>query len=255
MKKLILLFTIIFTACNSSPEDNLKYGIESFENGDYNLAVNYFSKIPKQDSLFNKALPYVIKIDSILKLTEEEKRISEAIKLEKIKNEEKIKLKEQLERELKSINDGVKFAEGNTIEELQMDLVVFGIWSQFIKEAEESDDSEIKNLGKKLQSKVSQIQIKEFPKLREQYSKIVASKMWEHDINVTSNGSGKKYINFSGGVFAANKNIKDFQIEINEILEMFRFNQARYRWYKEASEYTYYTIYEGKDSDPVSFRK
>ena len=36
---------------------------------------------------------------------------------------------------------------------------------------------------------------------------------------------------------------------------MFRFKQSRYRWYKGADEYTYYTIYEGKDTDLVTFDK
>src|SRR5690606_35410225 len=97
-------------------EDNLKSGIKYYEKGDYDLAVNYFSKIPKEDSLFNKALVYVIKIDSILKLTDEDKKIAEAVKLENAKKEKKLKQKEQLERELKTINNGIKFAEGNTIE-------------------------------------------------------------------------------------------------------------------------------------------
>jgi hypothetical protein len=79
--------------------------------------------------------------------------------------------------------------------------------------------------------------------------------MWENDIEVSANGTGKKYVNFSGGVFAANKNKQEFQTQVQEVLNMFRFNQARYRWYKEESEYTYYTMYEGKDSEPVTFEK
>lgn len=146
-------------------------------------------------------------------------------------------------------------ANGNTIEELQMDLVLFATWAKFIEEANESKDAEINNLGKKLKSKVSQIQIREFPNLRSKYAKIVANKMWENDIEVYANGKGKTYINFIGGVFAANKNKKEFQSKLNEILTILRFKQARYRWYKGEDEYTYWTIYEGKDSDPVIFNK
>ena len=110
---------------------------------------------------------------------------------------------------------------------------------------------EVIKLGVKLKSKVSKIQTKEFPNLRKKYAKIVAQIMWESDIDVSVNGTGKKYINFAGAVFATNKNKKDFQIKLQEVLEMYRFNQARYRWYKGEREYTYYTIFEGKDSEPV----
>ena len=111
-----------------------------------------------------------------------------------------------------------------------------------------------KKLERILKSKVSRVQIKEFPNLRKKYAKIVAQKMWENDVEVSANGNGNKYINFSGGVFAANKNRQEFQTKVQEILKMFRFNQARYRWYKGESEYTYYTIYEGKDSELVTFK-
>ncbi|ADV48762.1 hypothetical protein Celal_1450 [Cellulophaga algicola DSM 14237] len=97
--------------------------------------------------------------------------------------------------------------------------------------------------------------MREFPILRKEYAKIIAKKIWENDIDVTSSSRGNRYINFSGGVFAANKNKQEFQEQVNEVLKMFRFNQSRYRWYKGADEYTYYTIYEGKDSDLMSFDK
>ena len=34
----------------------------------------------------------------------------------------------------------------------------------------------------------------------------------------------------------------------------FRFTQSRYRWYDGEDEFTYWTIYEGKDSELVSFK-
>lgn len=77
--------------------------------------------------------------------------------------------------------------------------------------------------------------------------------MWENDIEVSVTGTNRKYINFTGGIFAANKNKKVFQQRVQEVLNMFRFKQSRYRWYKGESEYTYYTIYKGKDADLFSF--
>jgi hypothetical protein len=236
---------------------NAKANIESaskyIEEGNYSNAISELEKIQKTDTLYNNAQLLLKKADSLSNLTAEQKQIAKELKNENAKKEELLKQKEQLERELKSIDEGIKFADGNTIDALQMDIVVFASWAKLIKEAEESEETEIQNLGKNLKSKVSRIQVREFPNLRKQYAKIVAKKMWENDIEVSANGTGKRYINFSGGVFAANKNKKDFQTQVQEVLNMFRFNQARYRWYKGKSEYTYYTMYEGKDSELVTF--
>lgn len=244
---------VMFIDDTISSKTNIESANKFIEQGNYKNAITDLEKIEKTDSLYNKAQLLIKKADSLNNLSEEEKLIAKKIEEENTKKEELLKQKEQIEREIKSIDEGIKFADGNSIEELQMDIVVLATWAKIIKEADESEENEIKNLGKKLKSKVSQIQIREFPNLRKQYAKIVANKMWENDIEVYANGSGKRYINFTGGVFAANKNKKDFQSQLNEILTMFRFKQSRYRWYKGEDEYTYWTIYEGKDSEPVTF--
>ncbi|MET7030650.1 ATP synthase subunit B family protein [Sediminicola luteus] len=246
---------VMFIDTTIDSKTSIQTANNKIKEGNYSNAISTLEKIEKTDSLYNKAQLLIKKADSLNNLTAEEKRVAERINAEKAKKEEVLKQKEQLERELKSIDDGIEFAEGNSIEELQMDIVVFATWAKIIKAAEASEDTELRKLGENLKSKVSKIQIKEFPNLRNQYAKIAAKKMWENDIEVTANGTGKKYINFSGGVFAANKNKQEFQTQVQEILNIFRFKQARYRWYKEESEYTYYTMYEGKDSQPVTFEK
>lgn len=254
---LSIIFTGILGVMFIDDTINAKANIESankyIEDGNYSKAISELEKIQKTDTLYNNAQLLIKKADSLSNLTDEEKRIANELKVKNAKKEELLKQKEQLEREINSIDKGIKFADGNSIDELQMDIVVFATWAKIIKESEESEDTEIKNLGKKLKAKVSRIQVREFPNLRKQYAKIVANKMWENDIEVSANGTGKKYINFSGGVFAANKNKKEFQTQVQEVLNMFRFKQSRYRWYKGESEYTYYTMFEGKDSEPVTF--
>jgi hypothetical protein len=246
---------VMFIDTTIDSKTSIETANKNIKEGNYSKAISTLEKIEKTDSLYNNAQLIIKKADSLNNLTAEEKQIAEKINAEKAKKEQVLKQKEQIERELKSINDGIEFADGNSIEELQMDIVLFASWAKIIKEAEESEDTEIKKLGENLKSKVTKIQIKEFPNLRNQYAKIVAKKMWENDIEVSANGTGKKYVNFSGGVFAANKNKQEFQTQVQEVLNMFRFNQARYRWYKGESEYTYYTMYEGKDSELVTFEK
>lgn len=249
------ILSVVFIDTTIDTDTNIEIAKKYIEEGNYTSAITTLEKIEEKDSLYNSARALIKKADSLGNLKAEQKLIEKELSAEATKNEERLKQNEQLERELKSIDEGIEFADGNTIESLQMDIVLFATWATIIKNAKESEDNEINKLGTNLESKVSHLQTKEFPNLRKQYAEIVARKMWENDIEVWANGTGKKYINFSGGVFAANKNIKDFQTQVREVLNMFRFNQARYRWYKGESEYTYYTIYEGKDSEPVIFNK
>jgi hypothetical protein len=250
----------IIGVATESDEDRAKSSIESAKNyieqENYSSAISRLEDIDKENPLYSEAQILLQQADSLNKMTEEEKRLAKEIEAKKSAEEEKLKQKEQLEREIKSINDGVDFSTyRGTVDSLQMELVLFGYWADIIKKGENSDDPEIQKLAKQLKSKVVNLQVREFPRLRKEYADVAAKKMWENDIEVYANGTGNRYINFTGGLFAANKNKKVFQEQLHEILTMFRFNQSRYRWYKGADEYTYWTIYEGKDSDLVTFDK
>jgi hypothetical protein len=250
----------IIGVATESDEDRAKSSIEAAKNyieqEKYSSAISNLEDIDKENPLYSEAQILLQKADSLSKMTEEEKRLAQEMEAKKAAEEEKLQQKEQLEREIKSINDGVDFSTyRGTVDALQMELVLFGTWADIIEKGENSDDPEIQKLAKQLKPKVVNLQVREFPRLRKEYADVVAKKMWENDIEVYANGTGNRYINFSGGLFAANKNKKDFQEQLHEILTMFRFNQSRYRWYKGADEYTYWTIYEGKDSQLVTFDK
>lgn len=250
----------IIGVATESDEDRAKSSIEAAKNyieqEDYSSAISRLEDIDKENPLYNEAQILLQQADSLDKMTEEEKRLAKEMEAKKAAEEEKLKQKEQLEREIKSINDGVDFSTyRGTVDALQMELVLFGTWADIIEKGETSDDPEIQKLAKQLKPKVVNLQVREFPRLRKEYADVVAKKMWENDIEVYANGTGNRYINFTGGLFAANKNKKDFQEQLHEILTMFRFNQSRYRWYEGQDEYTYWTIYEDKDSELVTFDK
>lgn len=159
---------------------------------------------------------------------------------------------QRLKNEIKAINDGIdNSAYSETIESLQIELVLFAAYADLVTKNIDSENPELASLAKELKSKVEKLQIKEFPILRKKYIQIIANKMWENDIYIEGVGNGNRIINITAGAFTANKNKKDFQEAIQSITTQFRFHQTRYRWYKGQDEYTYYTIYEGKDSDLV----
>ena len=138
---------------------------------------------------------------------------------------------------------------------LEGELSQFAIWGRLVEEGEASKDPEINKLAGQLRTKLTRIQVREFPIIRKEYAKIVANRMWEEDIEVTSSGTGNRQITFIGGVFAANKSKKKFQEDINNLMFEFRFNRVNYKWHKREQEYTYYTVDKGKDSDLFSFEK
>lgn len=255
----------------TTSEDFTQSGIETAEKlikeGKYENVEDAIKNIKPKDSLYVKAQALIKQADSLKIVKQENDRIATekadtknkiASELaEKKERESQIESQiDQLKRELESINKGVDFSSyRGTIDALQLELLLFGAWAKLIKESDEIENSEISSLNKSLKSKVEIMQVREFPILRKEYTKFVANKMWENDIDVYSNGSGNKYINFSGGIFAANKNKQDFHNQLNEVLSMFRFKQARYRLDKGADEYTYWTMFEGKDSELVTFVK
>jgi hypothetical protein len=113
----------------------------------------------------------------------------------------------QLKREIASIEEGVNFSTyRNTVEATQMELVLFAAWAKTINEALSSENAEVKTLGKELEKKVKNMQIKEFPVLRKAYAKAIYHKLWEQNIETQVLGNKNKTIQFTGGYFANNGN-------------------------------------------------
>lgn len=181
---------------------------------------------------------------------------SSTTKSEPVKEQTPEELNEQLKREIASFNKPFdnKTYDG-TVEAIQMEIVLFGVWADIIQKGENSNLEENVKLAKELKTKVVNLQAKEFPIIRQRYGKIIANKMWEHDITIKTIGTGNTILDFTGAIFATNKNIKEYQTTLNEVLTMFRFKQTRYRWYKGADEYTYYDLNAPSDKELVTFTK
>lgn len=161
---------------------------------------------------------------------------------------------DQLKREITSIEKGVNFSTyRSTVEATQMELVLFAAWAKTINEALSSENAEVKTLGKELEKKVKNIQIKEFPILRKAYAKAIYHKLWEQNIETQILGNKNKTIQFTGGYFANNSNKAQTQETLQEALKMFRFTKVNYKWYKYDDEYTYYEINSPNDSELMIF--
>ena len=163
---------------------------------------------------------------------------------------ETIKLNDRLKKELASISKTFNSsAYRGSVESIQMEIVLFSLWASLVKESELSADKEDKKMGADIKKKLISLQKKEFPKMRKAYSEIIAQKLWVNDTYVNASGSSNTIINFSGAVFATNKNIQETQNSLFTVLSEFRFKETRYRWYKGADEFTYYKLESPKDDE------
>jgi hypothetical protein len=102
----------------------------------------------------------------------------------------------------------------------------------------QSDIAYLKGMEKRLSASQARL----LPGLRLAFRKRAGELLWEHDAYVSVSGEGNRIINISAGMFAANANIKTAQEQLQEVLTRLRFKEVRYRWYKEADEFTYYKL-------------
>lgn len=77
--------------------------------------------------------------------------------------------------------------------------------------------------------------------------------LWEADGSARTIGAGYRTVEFVSVAFARNANIKQIHTEIYENLLLLRFTRAQYKWFEQASEYSYYTLEPPKDTDLVKW--
>lgn len=133
-----------------------------------------------------------------------------------------------------------------------LEVALFFLWADVIKKGEESTDPKNQALAKELKPKVVALQVKEFPLMRKEITRISDEKLWENNIEVACFGKGYTTLDFVGGAFANNMAIKKSQEGITEMLHQLRFKQTQYRWFDGADEYTYYEISSPNDDELVT---
>jgi len=150
---------------------------------------------------------------------------------------------QQVDRELESLKtfDGGKYRSSK--DEILIETALFGAWAQLIRAADGysltlSERSRVL----RLKQRVSQVQIREFPRMRAAWTRILADAVWEHDMTVTAGGEANRTLRLTSVVFASNGNIAEIQRTVHDPLELLRFKRVEYRWYRGADEYTYYRV-------------
>lgn len=247
----LILISVLGSIPTSTPsnDDNYEAGLKLLNEEKYLEASAKFSQITREFKDYNKAKSLLKHSDSLHEVIM--KPIWEAQAKEKIET-----LKTSLTNEINSEaftkgRFGSKFR--GSVENLQTELVVFSAWKGIINNAEDEDNEEIRKLAKTLRNKVVAFQKKEFPILRKEYGKLLADVLWESDVEVRVKGARNTVLELTGGMFAANRNIKTTQETLEKQLKMFRFKRTEYKWIEYDEEYTYYTLSAADDATLVTF--
>lgn len=163
---------------------------------------------------------------------------------------------EQLHREVASLDEYKVDDHLASKDSIILGVALFNAWAMIVNKGNMlSLNEEETALLEEFKSKLSDIQTKAFPKLRDSYGPALRAFLWENNISAKTFGSGYRVIEFVGGTFASNRNIKEFQVNMSDILLQMRFKQSRYKWYNKASEYTYYDMDSHDDSALIMWLK
>lgn len=161
---------------------------------------------------------------------------------------------EQLDRELASMPSVSARKYMGSVEEINVGLILVGAWGLLYENGANLDlGPEGQRKRQRFRELLVRKQAEMFPALRDAYGPAMRTQLWEADGSARTIGAGYRTVEFVSAVFAANANIKKIHTQVREQLLMLRFTRAQYKWFSQASEFSYYTLEPPKDTDLVQW--
>lgn len=161
---------------------------------------------------------------------------------------------EQLDRELASMPGVSAKKYTGSVDEINVGLILIGTWNLLYENGANLD---LGHDGQKKRQRFRELLVRKqaemFPVLRDAYGPAMRTQLWEADGSARTIGAGYRTVEFVSAVFAANANIKKIHTQVYEQLLMLRFTRAQYKWFAQASEFSYYTLKSPKDTDLVKW--
>lgn len=167
---------------------------------------------------------------------------------------EAVSYEQQLDRELVSIPNVEISKYTQDVTSINTGLVLLGAWALLYEEGASlplSEDGEAKR--QRFRKMVVDKQVQMLPALRDAYGPAMRKELWIADGSARTIGQGYRTVEFVSVAFARNAHIQQIHDEMREILLMLRFTRAQYRWFEQASEYSYYSMEPPNDSDLVAW--
>lgn len=130
-----------------------------------------------------------------------------------------------------------------SIDTIMFLLVLIDGWAELIEEGKDFQlTAEQEQMRQDLRQALSRKQAEIFPALRDKYGPALRQRLWEHDGYARTFDSGFRRIEIVNALFAANRNIAEFHATVRETLRKLRFTRVDYKWFRQATEYSYYTL-------------
>lgn len=184
----------------------------------------------------------------------QEQREQEANREAEAKQAEVDQYLEQLDRELVSMPGVSAKKYTGSVDEINVGLILIGTWNLLYENGANLD---LGPDGQKKRQRFRELLVRKqaemFPALRDAYGPAMRTQLWEADGSARTIGSGYRTVEFVAAIFAANANIKKIHTQVYEQLLMLRFTRAQYKWFSQASEFSYYTLEPPKDTDLVKW--
>ncbi|MCD1626312.1 hypothetical protein K7H22_09945 [Seohaeicola saemankumensis] len=161
---------------------------------------------------------------------------------------------EQLDREIASIPGISASKYTDDVSNINVGLLLMGAWALLYEEGGKLDlNEEAQRKREQFRRLLVNKQSQMLPAMRDAYGPAMRQQLWEADGSARTIGAGYRTVEFVSAAFARNANIQQIHTEIRENLMMLRFTRAQYKWIKQASEFSYYTLEVPKDSDIVKW--
>ncbi|WP_102223880.1 hypothetical protein [Acidimangrovimonas sediminis] len=162
---------------------------------------------------------------------------------------------EQLDRELTSLPSVRASNYTSSIDKINEALILIGAWNLLYENGADLDlgpDGQQKR--ERFKALLIRKQAEMFPALRDAYGPIMRKKLWIADGSARTIGAGYRTVEFVSGTFALHANIQKIEEQMYDQLMMLRFTRSQYKWFDQASEYSYYDLKPPKDTDLVSWQ-
>ena len=250
IKRITLLASVLTIGLVTSCASDYSNGEAYLKQGDYDQAVLCLLKVEVDDENYLNAQELLKEAEGKIMERDRQKAIEDSTN----KYTEELKTAgqtiTQLESELNSIKsfDGSKYQD---IDGIKMELALLQAWIILVNDSEVHASGEVQKLSSSLKSELIKTQKKEYPLMRSRFSTYLDKTLWEDDIDVAASGSNKTTLTLTGGTFASNANIKEYQTTLYEILTLLRFKRIQYKWYEYDDTYTYYTLEVPTDAELI----
>lgn len=159
---------------------------------------------------------------------------------------------EQLDRELASLPQVRAASYTASVDRINTAIILIGAWTLIYEQGADLPLSAAdQQKRQRFRDLLVRKQAEMLPALRDAYGPAMRQQLWVADGSARTFGPGYRTVEFVNVAFARNANIQDIHHEMRENLMMLRFTRAQYKWFREASEYSFYTLEPPRDTDLV----